>query len=106
MADHIMAIQDLQHRLNVTGETIPDIYVTCALALSLPKGPVWEVLKVQLLSMKPLMTGGVSSMLQAEVNHCMCDKSGGVMALLTSEQKGKGNQSKGKTSQVIPEAHR
>jgi len=68
MADHIVALRDLQHRIDVTGETIPDIYVAHALALSLPKSPAWEVLKVQLLSLKPLTANGVSSMLQAEVN--------------------------------------
>ena len=96
MADHIAALRDLQHRINSTGETIPDIYVARALALSLPKTPAWEVLKVQLLSTKPLTADGVSSMLQAEANRRIRDKSGGAMALFTSEKtrKGKGNQSR------------
>src|ERR1700719_3879558 len=98
MADHIAALQDLQHRIDVTGETIPDIYVAHALALSLPKSPAWEVLKVQLLSLKPLTADGVSSMLQAEVNCHAREKSGGAMALLTSKKKGKGNRSKEKSS--------
>src|ERR1700731_4500705 len=98
MADHIAALRDLQHRINSTGKMIPNIYVARTLVLSLPKTPSWEVLKVQLLSMKPLMADGVSLMLQAEANRRVCEKAGGSMALLTSEKprkgKGKGGQSK------------
>ena len=94
MVDHIAALWDLQHRINLTGEIIPNIYIAHALALSLPKTLAWEVLKVQLLSMKPLMANSISLMLQVEANHHICDKSRGAMALLTSEKawKGKGNQ--------------
>ena len=104
MANHIATLRDLQHRITAAGESIPDIYVARALALSLPKTPAWEVIKIQLLSMKPLTADNVGAVLQAEANWRERDKTGGSMALFTSEKpkKGKGKGSKGKDSQSSP----
>ena len=54
--------------------------------------------------MKPLTADNVGAVLQAEANWCECDKTGGSMALFTSEKpkKGKGKGSKGKDSQSSP----
>ena len=90
MGDHIAAMLDLQQRIAAMGETIPDIWVARALALSLPKGPAWDVVKVQLLWMKPLTLEMVSATLQAEANQHMCDKVGSGTALFTSERSNQG----------------
>jgi hypothetical protein len=37
MADHIVAMLDLKHRIEQAGEDLPDIHVTCAMIISLPK---------------------------------------------------------------------
>ena len=68
MGDHITTLLDLQQWIAAAGKTIPNIWVVYALALSLPKGPAWDVVKVQLLWTKLLTSELVSTTLQAEVN--------------------------------------
>ena len=62
MADHIVAIRDLQHKIMAAGETVPDLYVARALILSLPKTLAWEVIKIRLLSVTQSAKG----------RQCMC----------------------------------
>ena len=68
IGDHIAALLDLQQQVMAMGKIIPNVWVACMLALSLPKGLAWDVVKVQLLWMKPLTLEMVSAMLQAEAN--------------------------------------
>src|ERR1700731_2553943 len=90
MGDHIAALLNLWQQIMATGKIIPNIWVAHAHALLLPKGPAWDVVKVQLLWTKPLTLEMVSATLQAEANRRMCDKVGGGTALFTSERSNQG----------------
>ena len=82
LMSNIAALLDLQHQITTVGKAIPGVFVAHALALSLPKTPIWDIVKVQLLQMKPLTSSIVSSTLQAEANWHAHNKPGGATAYL------------------------
>src|SRR5882762_5570554 len=88
MADHIVAMLDLKHQIEQAGEDLPDIHVTCAMIISLPKTQSWDVIKITLFEVTKLTS--VSSKLLQEANRRTREKSSDT-ALVAQNRKGKGH---------------
>jgi hypothetical protein len=85
MANHIAAMLDIKHCIEQAGETIPNLYVACAMILSLPKTQSWDIIKITLFELQSLTTEIVSTKLQQEANCHSCDKSSGKTALFAHQ---------------------
>jgi hypothetical protein len=70
MADHIVSMLDIKQQIINTGETLKDLYVACAMVLSLPKTQSWDVIKIQLFNVESakLTSEAVSTELQSKAN--------------------------------------
>ena len=89
MADHVAAMTDLSQHIKASGENLSDLIIACALLLSLPKTPSWDVIKAQIfqLDASSFTSENVDTKLQTEANRRAREKASGETALLATKQK-------------------